>query len=460
MGFNLGNFLGGAAKAAGDAVNTVERIPGASDAIQNIAGQVHIDPAIVQTIAAAGTKIANASPVISAAGNLAKDVPGYDHGFALGVGTMQTPIDRVDHLAALRGSLSPGAQQGFDTALALHVGAVKKPAPPLPPAQRAAYHIAHGLVGAPVAQKVAVMGAVAECPDCRPGAAVAIKEIASDRESLWEKTMSALGLRGPPQAPAVSIGQDEDGGGDDDAGDGGGDDGGGDDGGGGGGGGGGDPPQTPHHPHHHRKGGHGAHRGGSARPGAPARHHGESSFEDQYLLSDFRPVGQPTSNFGGHHHKKKKKGGMHGDGADSSSPTLDLSGLSAHPGDATHHGDFFGLLHWWRERQESKRHERYLHGLSGRARTFGAQAYMHGCSVGAEVVSTGRAPHVGGEMLTDPQGHVSLYGAQHNPVDFDMYADPDYVTNSMVDITPMIEEALGASEDDHALSVATKGIAP
>jgi hypothetical protein len=30
----------------------------------------------------------------------------------------------------------------------------------------------------------------------------------------------------------------------------------------------------------------------------------------------------------------------------------------------------------------------------------------------------------------------------------------------MVDITPMIEEALGASEDDHALSVATKGIAP
>ena len=294
MGFDLGNFLSGAAKAAGDAVQTVEKIPGASDAIKSVAGKVGVDQSVVDAISNAGTKIANGSPVISAAGNLGKDVPGFAHGFAVGVGTMQTPVDKAQHLAVLRGSLEPGAQQGFDTAVALHVGGIRRPPPPLPPKARAAYQITHGMIGAPVAQKDMLMESIAVDAEARPGAVQAIKEVASERETLWEKLMGAAGFHGPSDrtnrdfraakfgdedddAPDGGDGDDADGGGGDD---GGGDDGGGGDSGGGGGGGGGDDsPQKKHHHHHH----HGAHHPPARRPGVPGgarhaqhgRHHGE-----------------------------------------------------------------------------------------------------------------------------------------------------------------------------------------
>src|SRR5208282_3623939 len=167
MGFDLGSFLSDAAKAAGDAVQTVEKIPGASDAIKSVAGSVGIDPNVVGAIADAGAKIANASPVISAAGNLGKNIPGFARGFSVGVGTMQTPVDKPQHLAVLRGSLAPTEQHGFDTAVALHLGAVRRPAPPLPPKARAAYQITHGMVGAPVAQKDMMMESIAVDPDAR-----------------------------------------------------------------------------------------------------------------------------------------------------------------------------------------------------------------------------------------------------------------------------------------------------
>ncbi len=582
MGFDLGNFLSGAAKAAGDAVQTVEKIPGVSDAVKSVAGQVGVDAGVVGAIVDAGTKIANASPTISAAGNLGKDVPGYSHGFALGVGSMQTPIDKPQHLAVLRGSLPPGSQHGFDTALALHLGTVRRPAPPLPPKARAAYQITHGMVGAPVAQKDLLMETIAVDPDARPGAVQAIKEVASSRETLWEKAMNAAGLHGlgDPSNRDYKFGQDDDDG-DDDGGDGDGGDGDGDgdgDGGGGGGGGnggGGDgspqQPQTPkkkkkhhHHPHHaghHAAGGHRGH------PAAP-HHHGETMMmppgaEHGYDPSIFEhrewerhhrefehrpfepyqpypaapmPAAPPGHGGGGpdaghiaanvfdpmhlFHDKPKNVGdvlknvfdplhifGEHGIDAPLMPPAPEHRPYgppvhraygppehrpAPHPGHGPDAGDvaanvldpmhlfhkqpksvgdvlknIFDPLHIFGDPTETessdfgKHHKKHKDQMGAElppsAVAFGAEAFHYGCEVGCAMA--GEASYAG-EMQTDPQGHVALYGAQHDPREWEPEIDPLWEVNARVDIAPEIEEVLEKDADDHGLRVAVEGIMP
>jgi hypothetical protein len=545
MGFDLGNFLSGAAKAAGDAVQTVEKIPGASDAIKSVAGSVGVDPSIVQTIADAGTKIANSSPVISAAGNLGKDIPGFAHGFAVGVGTMQTPIEKAQHLAVLRGSLPANGQQGFDTAVALHVGGIRRPAPPLPPKARAAYQITHGMVGAPVAQKDLMMESIAVDSDARPGAVQAIREVASDRETLWEKLMNAAGFHGSSDRSNrdYKFGQDDDDGdgGDDGGGDDGGDDGGGDDGGGGGGGGGGDDgaPQQPkkhhhkHHPHHRA-----SHRGG--HPAAPrGGHHGEvmtsSHGQDPYFphpqfdhrfdhrfehhpYDPYAQVAQPAAPFAPYQqqvpmppgppgypygyppaegpsggtktaenifdplhlfHTKGGKGKSVGQIAKSFLDPLHIFGdpdereyHHEHHRHDEHHRHHHDGRH--EERREERRgffadfgkHHHKKHKdqmgveLPPSARMFGAEAYRMGHEIGCAMGFEASLYPIAGELQTDPQGHVALYGAQHDPRDWDLTADPLLEINSRVAVWPSVDQHLEDEEDATAERASVEGIMP
>jgi hypothetical protein len=464
MGFDLGNFISDAAKAAGDAVNTVEKIPGASDAIKFVAGRNGVDPNVVNAITDVGTKIANSNPVIAAAGNLGKDVPGFQRGFALGVGTMQTPIDRPQHLAILRGSLPPNDQHGFDTAVALHVGRIRRPAPPLPPKARAGYQITHGMVGAPTAQKELMMGLVAADPDARGGAVRAVKEVADGRESLWEKLMSALGFRShPPDEHFGHFGQDDG----DDAADDDDDDGSGDDDSGGGGGGGGDggdsqPPKK--HKRHHHGGHHHAGAHGHASSHRSGHHHGEMrgeasgepsgygwepfarpflprhEVEHPGMISPPRPGGglDRLHRDGHKHHPHAPAPPITRPAPPIMRPAPPIMQSPAPPsgfggGGSGHH----------------HHHHKAKMGveLPSTARFFGSEAYRIGC-------------HMAGELQTDPQGHVSLYGAQHDPRDFDLTADPLIEINSSVAIWPDLEESLDDDADNQLLRVATQGEAP
>jgi hypothetical protein len=117
------------------------------------------------------------------------------HGFDQAVGLMQYQITQFQYQTA-RAQLNSADKRGFDIATALHIGRVSGPPAPLslPPRMRAAYHITHGMLGAPVESKQEMMSVLTSTPLGKAGAVTAINEIAKARRSWWAKLLSWLHL--------------------------------------------------------------------------------------------------------------------------------------------------------------------------------------------------------------------------------------------------------------------------
>jgi hypothetical protein len=118
------------------------------------------------------------------------------HGFDIGIGCTLNKIS-ASNLGAVRTQLSPVDQKGFDMALALHIGNMV--APPPPPgtgaSASAAYAITHGMGSHTSDAKASIMSNLANSPNARPGAVLAVKAIASKNDDGWfHRLLHWLGL--------------------------------------------------------------------------------------------------------------------------------------------------------------------------------------------------------------------------------------------------------------------------
>lgn len=110
------------------------------------------------------------------------------NGFYIGLGAMATQID-TNQLVTLRNSLDAASQQGFDHALALHIGRVANPSPitkgVTSPAAQASYFTTLGMQGAHPQVKANIMtNIVQSSPVAKIGASVAVKQIQMQRGGI------------------------------------------------------------------------------------------------------------------------------------------------------------------------------------------------------------------------------------------------------------------------------------
>lgn len=207
----LGHWLSNAAATAGKAAESMNRFAQDPSGVISIAAAV--DPSLTATIqlppdlthtvkqfAAAGAAICTTSQVLSAAvQSIPKNVD--PNGFSVAIRLMQDPVTEAD-IERVRAELPPSARLSFDMGVSAHIGQTAHTPPPGPPAVQAAYLMTKGVQGATVPQKEAIVGAIAANPDARPGAVLAIKDVAAARaattqsaEGGWGGFMLWLGLR-------------------------------------------------------------------------------------------------------------------------------------------------------------------------------------------------------------------------------------------------------------------------
>lgn len=133
-------------------------------------------PAAAMKMNTAGKAVVKTNPVLSAAIQVITD-PDVKHGFEIGVGTLDHATPAAA-LTALRGGLNAKGQQGFDLALATHVGMVKKyPPAAMPPREQFGYFLIHGINGATPDQRKVTLANVAQDNSVRTGGDVAAKEL-------------------------------------------------------------------------------------------------------------------------------------------------------------------------------------------------------------------------------------------------------------------------------------------
>jgi len=141
-----------------------------------------ITPAVTRALQHLGSVYESANPAAAHARTL---VPNGNYGFDIGLGCTLNHISAAN-LNTIRQSLSSADQNGFDSALSLHIGASTSPPPDNTNAMQAAGHmITTGMKSAPEANRVAMMKNLAVNPHARAGATLAIKQIASSREGFF-----------------------------------------------------------------------------------------------------------------------------------------------------------------------------------------------------------------------------------------------------------------------------------
>jgi hypothetical protein len=120
-------------------------------------------------------------------------------GFQIASAVLRYKLSMHD-LMVLRENLgSAEGKRGFDTGMALHIGRVKSAQLPLDVknySSKAGYLITKGLTTATPVQRLAMINIVRQDPVAREGAIVAIKEIAVERMTLWQKIKNFLGRLG------------------------------------------------------------------------------------------------------------------------------------------------------------------------------------------------------------------------------------------------------------------------
>jgi hypothetical protein len=165
--------------------------------LQALTKQIVNGPAMKGHLANVAKGVISRDTTLQAARGMLKNVG--THGFDQGVGMMQHQITPYQ-FHAVRSQLAAPDRKGFDVATALHIGRVAGPPIPigLPARMRVGYHVTHGMLGAPVANKVAMMTTVVGEQNGRAGATAAIKEIALAHESWWKRLLEWLGLADKP----------------------------------------------------------------------------------------------------------------------------------------------------------------------------------------------------------------------------------------------------------------------
>jgi hypothetical protein len=143
-----------------------------------------ITPAVLRSLQHLGSLYESSNPPASHARTL---VPSGTYGFDIGLGCTINKIS-ANNLSMIRQGLSPADQNGFDSALALHIGAnVSPPADTSNAMQAAGHMITTGMQSAPEDNRVAMMKNVAKNPTARVGATIAVKQIANSREGFFAK---------------------------------------------------------------------------------------------------------------------------------------------------------------------------------------------------------------------------------------------------------------------------------
>lgn len=144
--------------------------------LQNVTTQASQHPQTLAQLAKDGQTVAAHTPVAITARRLLNG-RGTD-GFDIGLGLMQYTGVNQHSFQATRSVLSPDDLHGFNTAVALHIGRVRAPAPPSKdPAHHAGYFISKGMQGAHEQTKSAIMEMLTRNEQARAGAQSAVEQI-------------------------------------------------------------------------------------------------------------------------------------------------------------------------------------------------------------------------------------------------------------------------------------------
>lgn len=155
--------------------------------------QIHITKASGK-LTESGIQLSKTSPLFAEARKLAaakNATKGFDHA----TGLLQQRVG-IGDIAHVRNNLSATDKLGFDMAAAVRVGAVAHPKPPtLSPAAHAGSAITLGMQSYVPERKAAIMTTVQANPSAAVGATVAVKAVATSRESFIVKILRLFGLR-------------------------------------------------------------------------------------------------------------------------------------------------------------------------------------------------------------------------------------------------------------------------
>jgi hypothetical protein len=159
--------------------------------LQKIALQ-HVRVPALANLKAGGMNLIKASPVLVSAGHVLKTSASRD-GYALAVGALAHSRPQPFHLAAIRAKIGPQQMQGFDLAVAAHVGMARtRPALVIgmTPAQKLGFFTTQGISKTSTAP--ALIKAVKTNPLTAPGVNAAALHIQAVKQGLWKRIKAFL----------------------------------------------------------------------------------------------------------------------------------------------------------------------------------------------------------------------------------------------------------------------------
>ena len=112
----------------------------------------------------------------------------------MGDGLDGTVVDLVLDVYQGRESLAGDDKKGFDMAVSMRIGQTTYPSSKAPPCTQAGYYIAKGIRGATPANQEAVLSTVAEVPEAKTGATIAVEQIQKANDSWWVKVRRFFGM--------------------------------------------------------------------------------------------------------------------------------------------------------------------------------------------------------------------------------------------------------------------------
>lgn len=191
----LKNVQANLPKELNAAINTGVAI-GKGKSLQDAVVQ-NVGPELLKKVAGNGAEIIAKNPVMRAGAEMVAKNPKMTAGFKVGAAFASKQVRPID-LVAVRKKLNGPQRQGFDMALAAHIGQVTRPASKSgkhPPKSQFGYYLTHGMRQAEPKHKVAMMKVVAADPVARTGATTAIKEVQWTQAPWWKRLLSELGIK-------------------------------------------------------------------------------------------------------------------------------------------------------------------------------------------------------------------------------------------------------------------------
>lgn len=138
----------------------------------------------------AGAEVVAKSDVMKTAAN---DVPDRD-AFDLGIGLMRHSGVTQPAVSYLRDKLTPRGKVSFDSALAVHIGAVSNPRITAGTRHKVGFYAVAGSLVADPNQRAGIVKLLSKNPEAKSGAAAAVKAIRR-RRSLWRRIIEWLKTR-------------------------------------------------------------------------------------------------------------------------------------------------------------------------------------------------------------------------------------------------------------------------